>query len=319
MLVILGTRGSPLALWQTAYVRKQLEAAGQDLYTEKKILKTVGDKVTDTPLAWIGDRGLFTAEIDRAVLSGTVDAAVHSLKDLPTQLAEGLTLAAVLAREDARDAFVPAPERARSIMKLPKGATIGTSSLRRRAQIMELRPDLKVQELRGNLGTRLDRVMAGDFDATIVAMAGLRRLQLDNMAGTVLEPPEWLPAAGQGALAVLTREGDHELRERLKVLDEPELRSAVTAERSFLRALEGGCQVPIGALALPDGPKLKLYGFVAALDGSLFLRGDTTGSMTEAASLGIKLADQLRQQGADQILQAARQQGIPPFPDQEER
>lgn len=285
-----------------------MATAGDDLQVSIEKLRTTGDRITDVPLARIGDHGLFTKEIDRAVLTGKADAAVHSLKDMPTQLPNGLVVAAVLSREDPRDAFVPGPAHSPALIDLPAGARVGTSSLRRRALLLNMRPDLEVVDLRGNLGTRLRAVERGAVDATIVAVAGVLRLGREDVVGSRLDPQEWLPAAGQGALAVVARAGDSLVIDRLRTLDEPTVRTAVTAERSFLRALEGGCQIPIGALANNDAGKLELRGFVGAVDGSLLIRGEIEGDASEAVVLGLRLAASLREKGADDILRDIRLQ-----------
>lgn len=304
MTLRLGSRGSRLALWQANHVREQMDTG--DVSIEIHTIRTTGDRVTDVPLARIGDTGLFTKEIDRALLEGGIDAAVHSLKDVPTQLPEGLALAAVLRREDPRDALLFAPGRARTLGDLPEGARIGTSSLRRRALLLALRPDLVVADLRGNLDTRMTRLSEGAFDALILALAGVRRLGWESSVGDVLGPPDWLPAAGQGALAVVARADDAETRTIVAVLDHQPTRIATTAERSFLRSLQGGCQVPIGTLAELDGDSLSLHGFVANEDGTGAVRAVISGPATDAEQLGRDLAAQLLRQGAAPILERLR-------------
>ncbi|HEX6941152.1 MAG TPA: hydroxymethylbilane synthase [Longimicrobiales bacterium] len=306
MTLRLGSRGSRLALWQAEHVKRRLEAAHPGLQVEIRILRTTGDRITDVPLARIGDKGLFTKEIDRAVASGEVDAAVHSLKDVPTRLAERLALAAVLEREDPRDVYIPGAERARTLEGLPAGATVGTSSLRRRAQLLHLRPDLRVEDLRGNLDTRLERLREGRYDAIILAHAGIRRLGFDAAVGQLLEPPGWLPAVGQGALGIVIREDDDATRALLAPLDHPETAAATTAERAFLRTLEGGCQIPIGALATLGDGRLHLHGFVAAIDGRPLLRADARGPAEDAEAVGIALAQRLLDEGAGEILAGIR-------------
>jgi hydroxymethylbilane synthase len=306
MTLRLGTRGSRLALFQAELVKARLEGLHPGLVVEIRILQTTGDRITDVPLAKIGDKGLFTKELDRAILDGEVDAAVHSLKDMPTVLVEGLAMGAVLDREDPRDVLIPAPGRPRTLAELPAGSRVGTSSLRRRAQLSHLRPDLVVDDLRGNLDTRFSRLREGRFDAAILAHAGVVRLGHEDMIGEVLDAPAWLPAAGQGALGIAVGAEDERTRELLRPLDDDAARSTTTAERAFLRALEGGCQIPIGALARLEAGRLQLHGLVAAFDGNPLLRGEITGKATEAAELGRKLAANLLERGAGEILRAIR-------------
>ncbi len=306
MVLIIATRGSALALWQARHVKALLEAAHDDLTVEIRIQKTTGDRITDIPLASIGDKGLFTKEVDRALLTGEAHVAVHSLKDVPTEIELGLTLGAVSAREDPRDAVVFRPGAPKSLAQLPAGATVGTSSLRRRAQLLAWRPELVVEDLRGNLDTRLRKVAEGDYDAAILALAGIRRLEREDEVDEILEPPQWLPAVGQGALGITIRQGDEGTRAAVAALDDPDTRAATTAERSFLNALEGGCQVPIGALATVQEGALRMHGFVAALDGSGAVRGEIDGAMAEADALGRTLAARLLDGGARPILEAIR-------------
>ena len=313
MVLTIATRGSTLALWQAHHVRDHLLAAHPDLSIELRIVRTTGDRVTDVPLASIGDRGLFTREVDRLLLDGEADLAVHSLKDLPTRTEPGLAVAAVTRREDPRDVVVFRPDVTSSIDDLAPGATIGTSSLRRRAQLLARRPDLAVRDLRGNLDTRLARVAAGGYDAIILAAAGIRRLGRAADIGQWLEPPGWLPAVGQGALGIATREDDADTRALVRVLDHGPTREATTAERAFLAELEGGCQVPIGALAeRTDDGALGVHGLVASLDGETLLRGDVQGAGADADALGRRLAEDLLGQGADRVLAAVRAES--PFP-----
>jgi hydroxymethylbilane synthase len=306
MILRLGSRGSRLALWQAEHVKGRLEELHPGLRVEIRILHTVGDRITDVPLARIGDKGLFTKEIDRAVLSGEVDAAVHSLKDVPTRLPDGITLGAILEREDPRDVFLPAPGRPATLDALPSGARVGTSSLRRRAQLLHRRPDLVVEDLRGNLDTRFARLRDGRLDAAILARAGVHRLGLLDHVGEVLAAPDWLPAVGQGALGVAIREDDVAVRDLVAPLTDPDALAATTAERAFLRDLEGGCQIPIGALATREGEMLRLHGLVASLDGTELLRGEVSGRVDDPAGLGSRLAAELIERGAGEILGAIR-------------
>lgn len=304
--VRLGSRGSQLALWQAKYVRARLEELHPGITIHIQILHTTGDRITDVPLAKIGDKGLFTKELDNAIIDGHVDLAVHSLKDIPTHLANGLTLAAVPEREDPRDAFLAAAGRPHSLAELPRGACVGTSSLRRRAQLLHYRPDLDVRDLRGNLDTRLARLAEGPYDAIILALAGIRRLEHEGRVGELLGPPDWLSAVGQGALGITTRVGDNTTAALVATLDDPATHAATAAERAFLRALEGGCQIPIGALATLDGDELVLDGFVASLDGRDYLRDQARGPASDPEAVGSSLAATLVARGADRILAHVR-------------
>jgi hydroxymethylbilane synthase len=304
--VRIATRGSALALWQAHHVEAALRATHPELRTEIAIVRTTGDRITDVPLSRIGDRGLFTKELDNALLDGTADLAVHSLKDVPTRLPDGLVIAAVSEREDPRDALLLPPGVHGDLSTLAPGARVGTSSLRRRAQLFATRPDLTVVDLRGNLNTRLGKLDAGEYDAIILAVAGVRRLGWADRISIFLDPPEWLPAVGQGALAIVTREDDRPLRERLGAIHHPETATAVSAERAFLNALEGGCQIPIGALAVCADGEVSLSGLVADLDGRTILRDRRTGPASDAALVGERLAGALRERGADDILERIR-------------
>jgi hydroxymethylbilane synthase len=314
----LGSRGSTLALWQAHHVQALLHSLHRGLEVDIDILQTTGDRITDVPLAMIGDRGLFTKEVDGAVLDRRVDLAVHSFKDVPTRLPDGLVVAAILPREDPRDAFLPAPGRPASIDALPPGARVGTSSLRRRSLLLATRPDLAVEDLRGNLDTRFRKLADSQYDGIILALAGVRRFGREDAVGELLGPPDWLPATGQGALALVAREGDGATLDRVRPLDDPATRAATTAERAFLGRLEGGCQIPIGALAEADGQRLVLRGLVASLDGSTLIRGTMDGSAASPADLGRALADRLLQDGAGVVLREIRSaagagvQGPPP-------
>lgn len=307
MVLRIATRGSRLALWQANHVRDRLRAKHPRVAVELRVVKTTGDRVADVPLASIGDRGLFTKEVDRLLLEGGADIAVHSLKDLPTVPEEGLAIAAVTEREDPRDVVVFRPGAGPTLADLPEGARVGTSSLRRRAQLLARRPDLQVVDLRGNLDTRLGRVADGDYDAVILAAAGIRRLGAEAEIGEWLAPPEWLPAVGQGALGVVTREDDQPTRALVAALDHAATRAATTAERAMLNELEGGCQVPIGALGDVAGDAaLTLFGLVASLDGATVLRREAGGSVHDAERVGRRLAAELLERGADELLAEIR-------------
>jgi hydroxymethylbilane synthase len=259
---------------------------------EVVVIKTSGDQLLDRALAEAGGKGLFTKEIDEALLAGRVDLAVHSLKDVPTWLPDGIVLAAVLEREDPRDAFIS--RKAPRLFDLPADARVGTASLRRQAQILHRRPDLKVTLLRGNVQTRLRKLDEGAVDATLLALAGLKRLGRADVATAILEADEILPAPGQGAIAVACRAGDEALRERLRALDHAASRDAVTAERAMLEVLDGSCRTPIAALARVEGPRLALKGLVAKPDGSRVVAGAREGAASDAARLGRDLGRALR-------------------------
>ncbi len=307
IIVRVGTRGSELALWQTAEVSRLLAAAHPGLAIERAIIRTVGDRVQGTPLSRIGDKGLFTRELEDALTGGTIDIAVHSLKDLPTLLPDGLTLAAVLEREDPRDALVAAPGM--SLTSFGPGARIGTSSLRRRAQLLALNPRLDLVDVRGNLPTRLAKFDRGDYDGLVLARAGLVRLGLGDRIAEAIEPGVIVPAVGQGALAIEARAGDARMKALLEALEHRPTRLATSAERAFLARLEGGCQVPVGALATLRGDTLTLEGIVADVDGRASVRGNASAAVSnvaDAAALGTRLAEQLLARGADGILGRVR-------------
>jgi hydroxymethylbilane synthase len=307
-LLRIASRGSQLALWQAHAVERALLAADPDAEVRIDVVKTIGDKILDVPLAKIGDKGLFTKELDEALLSGTADLAVHSLKDVPTRLPDGLVIAAITVREDPRDVLILAPGRTGSLATLPPGSRVGTSSLRRRAQLQARRPDLEVLDLRGNLNTRLAKLDRGEYEGIILAAAGVLRLGWDDRISERLDPSDWLPAVGQGALAVVARADDEPLLQRLRGLDHAPTAAATTAERAFLRALEGGCQVPIGALGeLRDG-RLALNGLVASTSGDTILRASIDGAPEEAAALGRALAAELLRRGAGELLAEIRRE-----------
>ena len=315
-LLRIASRGSQLALWQAHAVERALLAADPDAEVRIDVVKTIGDKILDVPLAKIGDKGLFTKELDEALLSGAADLAVHSLKDVPTRLPDGLVIGAITVREDPRDVLILAPGRTGSLAELPAGARIGTSSLRRRAQLQARRPDLEVLDLRGNLNTRLAKLDRGEYEGIILAAAGVLRLGWEDRISEHLDPSDWLPAVGQGALAVVARADDEAMLERLRGLEHAATAAATTAERAFLRALEGGCQVPIGALGeLRDG-RLTLDGLVASTSGATILRATAEGAPEDAAALGRRLADELLRRGAGELLAAIRREVPAARPDQ---
>lgn len=292
----IGSRGSPLALWQANYVADLLRGQGHTVAIE--VIKTTGDKITDVALSMVGTKGMFTKEIEEALLAKTVDLAVHSLKDLPTELQPEFHVAAVMKREDPRDAFVSS--NFFDLSELPDGARVGTSSLRRQSQLLAFRRDLQVLPLRGNIDTRMKKVQAGEYDAIILAAAGVSRLALNPDITCRIPPDVICPAAGQGALGIEIRSGDAQTLGHLAFLDDGEARATTTCERTLLQALGGGCQVPIGALAEADGGKLTLNAMVGRPDGSLILRYRAEGRDPE--KLGKEAAAALLGKGADAIL-----------------
>lgn len=302
----IASRGSELALWQARAVERALREAVPGAPVEIQVIRTTGDRILDVPLAKIGDKGLFTKEIDEALLRGDADVAVHSLKDVPTRLPEGLAIVAVTSREDPRDVLIRRDGVEAGLADLPAGSRVGTSSLRRRAQLRALRPDLEVMDLRGNLNTRLAKLDAGEYDAALLAAAGILRLGWRARISAYLEPDTWLPAVGQGALAVVARADDEEARARASSLHDPATADATTAERAFLAALEGGCQIPIGALATVSGDTLTLHGLVADLEGDPVLRGEAAGPRSAVAETGRRLASELLERGAGEVLARLR-------------
>jgi hydroxymethylbilane synthase len=295
MKIRIGSRGSALASWQAEHVRCRLEALGHE--ASIRVIVTLGDRVQDRPLDGVGGKGAFLKEIEEALLAGEVDLGVHSLKDVPHTLPPGLVLAAILPREDPRDALVSSGA---GLMGLPDGAAVGTSSLRRRAQIKALRPGLEVLDLRGNVDTRLRKLRSGAYAAIVLALAGLRRLGREAEATEILDPSVILPAPGQGAIALECRADDHSVRAALEHLDDGGTARCVTAERAFLSALGGGCNVPLGALAEPSGSLLRLRGLVASPDGQTVLRGERMGE--EPLALGRALGEDLLARGARALL-----------------
>jgi hydroxymethylbilane synthase len=293
-MLVIASRGSQLALWQAHWVERQLAALG---YASRiDIIKTTGDKITDVPLAQVGGKGLFTKEIEDALLEGRADLAVHSLKDLPTELPAGLVPAATPAREDPRDALV-----GKRLADLPASAKVGTSSLRRAAQLRSVRPDLRIEPVRGNLDTRLRKLDEGRYDAIVLAAAGLKRLGWEDRIAEILPPEIMCPAVGQGALAIETgRTGLQACRQ----LNDPATESAVTAERALLAALGGGCQVPVGAYATVAGDRLSLQAVVVSPDGVHLVRDRSEGPAADALRIGRELGEALLAAGADSILES---------------
>ena len=296
----IATRKSALALWQAEFVKAELERFHSDLTVELVPMSTQGDIILDTPLAKIGGKGLFVKELEQAMLDGRADIAVHSMKDVPVEFPEGLELNTICEREDPRDAFVS--NKYKSLDELPQGAVVRTSSLRRQCQVRALRPDLDIRDLRGNVNTRLAKLDNGDYDAIILAAAGLLRLEMPERIADFIEPETSLPANGQGAVGIECRSDDERVKALLAPLEHTETRIRVLAERAMNRRLEGGCQVPIGAYALVNGEQVHIRGLVGAVDGSEILRDEVSGSVENAEQLGVQLAEQLLAQGADKIL-----------------
>lgn len=299
-IVRIATRKSALALWQAEFVKAQLEHYHPGILVELVPMSTQGDIILDTPLAKIGGKGLFVKELEQAMLEGLADMAVHSMKDMPVEFPEGLTLHTICEREDPRDAFVS--NNFANIDELPQGAIVGTSSLRRQCQIRASRPDLKIHDLRGNVNTRLAKLDSGQYDAIILAAAGLIRLEMKERIRAYIEPEVSLPANGQGAVGIECRTDDEAIKALLAPLEHSETRIRVNAERAMNRHLEGGCQVPIGAYALVSGDQVHLRGLVGAIDGSEILRDEVSGHVNDAEKLGVELAKMLLAQGADRIL-----------------
>ncbi len=303
-IIKVGSRDSQLALWQTRYAIEQLKKVFTDTEFEIVDLKTKGDRILDVSLSKIGDKGLFTNELEAMMLSGEIDMAVHSLKDMPTSLPEELALTCFLARYDHRDALLT--KHPGGIMELPEGAVVGTSSLRRRSQLLAMRPDLEVRDLRGNVNTRLRKYHEGDFDAVILAVAGLERLGLGAEISVHLDDEVFIPAVGQGALVIESRADRTDLLEKFALVNDEATYRCVSAERAFMCALDGGCQVPMGAYASIAEGALTIHGFVGAVDGSVMLRASASGPEEDYEGLGRALAGKLLAEGAREILEAIR-------------
>ncbi len=296
----IGTRGSALALTQSRWIQAQIMAQHPDCRVELEIIKTSGDIIHDVPLAQVGGKGLFIKEIEEALLAGRVDLAVHSLKDMPAEIPAGLMLGAVPPREDYRDAFISS--RHASLAEIPAGGRIGTGSLRRRVQLLHLRPDLEIVAIRGNVDSRLKKMETLGLDALILAAAGLHRLGLGQVYRGLLSETEMLPAVAQGALGLEVRSNDQRVQDLIAFLDDPPTRIAVTAERAFLARLEGGCVVPVAALGRVAGDTVTLEALISDLDGKRYLRDAISGSVNEAAALGTEIANRLLDRGGREIL-----------------
>jgi hydroxymethylbilane synthase len=308
----IGSRGSQLALWQANHISALLRARGHEV--EIEVIHTTGDKITDVALTMVGTKGMFTKEIEETLAAGRVDLAVHSLKDLPTELPTGFEIAAITERQDPRDAFCS--RHYASVQDLPHGARVGTSSLRRQAQLKAVRPDLDVHPLRGNVDTRLRKLEQGEYDAIILALAGLKRLGKTELVQQIIPADIMCPAAGQGALGIEIRKGDTATRQHLEFLNDPAARAATTCERALLNRLGGGCQVPIGALAEMRNGKLHLESVVADPDGFKLLRDSRDGDERYPERLGNDAGAALLARGGDQILEAVYGRGlaVPPQP-----
>ena len=311
--VVIGSRGSELAIWQSRWVLNEIAKCNPHVECTINIIKTTGDKILDSPLSKIGDKGLFTREIERALLDGSIDLAVHSLKDLPTELPEGLMIGAICKREDVRDVFLPHPANPRrKLLEQPNGAQIATGSLRRKCQLLNLRPDFEVVDVRGNLNTRMKKLAESDWAGMVLARAGVVRLGWEDRIGETVDPETIMPAVGQGALGIEIRSGDEPIQTLVALLSDTRTAQATMAERALLRRLEGGCQVPIGTygrveFSFGKMPVLKLDAFVGSLDGRTIVRGKIEGSPTQGEELGARLAEVLLHGGADKVLRQIRE------------
>jgi hydroxymethylbilane synthase len=303
----IGTRSSALAQWQSTHVKDKLEQEYPDLRIELIHIKTTGDKILDSPLSKIGDKGLFTKELELALLDDRIDIAVHSLKDVTTVLPDGLTLGAITEREDIRDVYISHPDKGhRHLGDVPGGGRVATGSFRRRCQLLAYRPDLRIEDIRGNVNTRMKKLEESEWDGMILAFAGLKRLGLLKRVASIIEPEIILPAVGQGALGIEIRSEDGRVRDLVTFLDHSATRYAVTAERALLRELEGGCQIPVGAWGRLENGELILDGLVGSLDGSTVVRKKVMGDPEQATETGIRLARDLLNAGAEKILSDIR-------------
>ncbi|MBI2619705.1 MAG: hydroxymethylbilane synthase [Ignavibacteriales bacterium] len=305
--LVIGTRGSDLALWQSTHIKTLLETHPAGLTVELKTIRTTGDKILDSPLSKIGDKGLFTKELEHALLDQAIDLAVHSLKDIPTQIPEGLAIGAVTQREDVRDVFVSHPSKGhKHLSDLPSGAVLATGSLRRRCQLLQIRPDFKIVDIRGNLATRMKKLEESDWDGMLLARAGMLRLGWESRITEILPPETVLPAVGQGALGIEIRENDEALRSLLSFVHDQDTAAAVKGERALLRWLEGGCQVPIGTYGRMEAGAFFLDAMIGSLDGKRVVRGNISGPPDESEKLGVQLAQQLFSKGGKTILDEIR-------------
>lgn len=304
--VVIGTRASKLALWQAEWVKAELQRTNPGLQVELNKIKTTGDKILDVPLAKVGGKGLFVKEIEEALLRGEADLAVHSMKDVPTEFPEGLHLAVICEREDPRDAFIAPVQgptfKFQSFGQLPTGATLGTSSLRRSSQLLSIRPDLRIVQVRGNLETRFRKLDEGQFDAMILAAAGVKRLGWAQRITEIIDPSVSLPAIGQGAIGIECRTGDEFVNSLITPLNHKETSICVRAERALLKRLQGGCQVPIAAHAVIRAGRLVMDGLVGSVTGDRIIKEHLEGNIEDAETIGITLGEKLLSMGADKIL-----------------
>jgi hydroxymethylbilane synthase len=305
--LVLGSRGSQLALWQTRFIAHLLQSFFPALALEIKVIQTTGDANLETALSKIGDKGLFTRQIEDELLNGKIDLAVHSLKDLPTALPDNLKLGAVTLRETPNDVLIS--NKFSSIDELPPGARVATGSLRRRSQLLSYRPDLEIQEIRGNVPTRIKKYENSDLDAMILAYAGVHRLDLDAYIKQIIPFEIMLPAVGQGVIGIEIRENDAPTEVLLKPITDEDTLSCILAERSFLRTLEGGCQVPIGGFAVLEKDEILLRGFTGSLNGEVSLRETIKGNRADAVDLGRELGEKMIEKGANKLLADARRSG----------
>ena len=300
MKIRIGTRKSKLALWQTNFVAKKIKEFNPEIDVEIVKITTKGDKILDVPLAKVGGKGLFVKEIEEALINNEIDIAVHSLKDVPTVFPEGLGLGAITEREDPRDAFISV--KYNSLNELPKGAVVGTSSLRRKVQLKRLRPDLKIKDLRGNVDTRIKKLENGEYDAILLAYAGVKRLGLQDKVRYIFLTDEFIPAVAQGFLGIEIRLNDSFTKNIIKPLNDIQSSIRARAERSFLKELEGGCQVPIGCYSEIKGEKLHIKGFLADLNGERFIKKEIEGDIKNPEMLGKKLALDILNSGGSEII-----------------
>lgn len=307
-IIKIATRQSPLALWQAYFVRDQLLSHHNNLEVEIIKMVSKGDKILDVPLAKVGGKGLFVKELEAGLLAGDADIAVHSMKDVPVEFPEGLHLAIICEREDPRDAFVS--NKFEQLDDLPEGAVVGTSSLRRQSQLLKYRPDLNIKFLRGNVNTRLKKLDDGEYDAIILAAAGLIRLEMKDRIRSFLTTQQSLPAMGQGAVGIECRVNDEQTHQLIAPLAHKETTVRLTAERALNKRLEGGCQVPIGGFAELDGDQISMRAFVGSPDGKELVEGTVSGAAADAEQLGIRLADDLLSRGAKEILAEVYKNGV---------
>lgn len=305
--IVIATRRSPLAMWQAEFVKAELEKFHNGVEVEFNKMETQGDKILDTPLAKVGGKGLFVKELEVGMLEGSADIAVHSMKDVPVEFPEGLHLAVICEREDPRDAFVS--NNYKSLDELPEGAKVGTSSLRRSVQLKAYRPDLQILDLRGNVNTRLRKLDEGQYDAIILAAAGLIRLEMPERIAGYIEPEQSLPAVGQGAVGIECRVDDERILNAIAPLKHQETMTRVLCERAMNNRLEGGCQVPIGGYSIIEGDEIWLRALVGSLDGKTIIRAEGRGPISDPEALGIRIADELLEKGAKEILDEVYNRG----------